>query len=49
MQREAQLLRLLDAVLGSVFSTRVPEGAAAEAEHRQGLVQQVQEAADCAR
>lgn len=49
MQREAQLLRLLDAVLGSVFSTRVPEGAAAEADRRQGLMRQVRDAADCAR
>jgi two-component system, chemotaxis family, sensor kinase CheA len=49
MQREAQLLRLLDAVLGSVFSTRATEGAAAEADRRQGLMQKVQEAADCAR
>jgi len=49
MQREAQLLRLLDAVLGSVFSTRVCEDAAAEEHRRQGLVQQLQQAADCAR
>jgi len=46
MQREAQLLRLLDAVVGGVFSN---SGSPADAvSHRRELRQQAQAAADCA-
>jgi two-component system, chemotaxis family, sensor kinase CheA len=49
MQREAQLLRLLDAVIRSVFSRHVPEGAAGAACGGAGVMRQVQQAAECAR
>jgi len=49
MQREAQLLRLLDAVLGSVFATLPVAGTARLASHRQELAVQVQRTAECAR
>ena len=45
MQREAQLLRLLDTVLGSVFSAPKPESAAVGAVRRQELAQQVAQTA----
>ena len=45
MQREAQLLRLLDAVLGSVFSPSTPESAAGGAARRHELAQQVAQTA----
>ena len=49
MQREAQLLRLLDAVLGSVFSPSTPESAAGEAVRREELSRHVKQTAEYAR
>ena len=49
MQREAQLLRLLDAVLGSVFSGQKPENAIGEAARRMELSRQVSQTADYAK
>jgi two-component system chemotaxis sensor kinase CheA len=49
MQREAQLLRLLDAVLGNVFPLRTAENATAEAVRRQELTLRVNQTVECAR